>query len=78
MEFGKPQQMGVMGIIPVFNRNTEHQWYLTLKESMVWNLLKITKLDNLGAVPELKVMNNAEILVLILDGEELMGGEQNS
>jgi hypothetical protein len=25
MEFGKPQQMGVMGIIPVFNRNTEHQ-----------------------------------------------------
>jgi hypothetical protein len=77
MEFGKLQQFGVMGIIPVFNRNPEHQEYLTLKEAMVQDLLKITELNDSGAVPELKVMDNAEIPVLILDGEELMGAKQN-
>ena len=77
MEFGKLQQFGVMGIIPVFNKNPENQGYLTLKEAMKQNLLKITELNDSGAVPELKVMNNAEIPVLILDGEELMGAKQN-
>ena len=77
MEFGKLQQFGVMGVIPVFNRNPGNQGYLTLKEAMKQDLLKITELNDSGAVPELKVMNNAEIPVLILDGEELMGAKQN-
>ena len=77
MEFGKLQQFGVMGIIPIFNRKTENQGYLTLKEAMVQDLLKITELNDSGAVPELKVMNKAEIPVLILDGEELIGAKQN-
>jgi hypothetical protein len=44
---------------------------------MIQNLLKITELNDSGAVPQLKVMNNAELPVLILDGEELMGAKQN-
>jgi hypothetical protein len=41
------------------------------------DLLKITEVDDSGSVPELKVVNEAEIPVLILDGEELVGAKQN-
>ena len=77
LEFGNLQQFGVMGVLPVFNKYPEHQGYLSLKDAMNQNLLKITELNDSGAVPELKVMNKAEIPVLILDGEELMGAKQN-
>ncbi len=77
MEFGELQRFGVMEVLPVFNKNPEHQGYLTLKEAMIQNLLKITEVNDSGAVPELKVWNNAEIPVLILDGEELRGAKQN-
>ena len=77
MEFGKLQQFGVMGVLPVLKTNSEHQEYLTLKEAMIQDLIKITELNDSGAVPELKVINNADIPVLILDGEELMGAKQN-
>jgi len=50
---------------------------LKLKETLIQNLLKITELNDSGAVPQLKVMKNAELPVLILDVEELMGAKQN-
>jgi hypothetical protein len=65
------------GVLPVFKKAPRHEGYLSLKEAMIQNLLKITELNDSRAVPELKVMNNAEIPVLILDGEELMGAKQN-
>ena len=77
LEFGELQQFGMMGVIPVFNKNSGYGEYLTLKEAMVQDLLKISELNDSGAVPELKVMNNAKCPVLILDGEELMGAKQN-
>ena len=77
IEFGELKQFGVMGVIPVYNNNPGKEEYLTLKEAMVQDLLKITELNDSGAVPELKVMNNAEIPILILDGEELIGAKQN-
>ena len=51
--------------------------YFTLKEAMELDLLKITEVDDSGSVPELKVINEAEIPVLVLDGEELVGAKQN-
>ena len=77
LEFGELQQFGMMGVLPVFNKNSGYEEYLTLKEAMAQDLLKISELNDSGAVPELKVMNNAECPVLILDGEELMGAKQN-
>ncbi len=50
---------------------------MKLKETLIQNLLKITELNDSGAVPQLKVMKNAELPVLILDVEELMGAKQN-
>ncbi len=77
MEFGELQQFGEMAVFPVFTGNEGTVEYLTLKEAMNRELLEITEIDDSGSVPELKVTNHAEIPVLILDGEELMGAKQN-
>jgi ARG and Rhodanese-Phosphatase-superfamily-associated Protein domain len=77
MEFGALQQFGAMAVLPVLTDNTEKIEYITLKEAMNKDLLEISEIDESGAVPELKVTNRAEIPVLILDGEELMGAKQN-
>ncbi|WP_414469250.1 ARPP-1 family domain-containing protein [Methanobacterium sp. ACI-7] len=76
INFGKLQQFGEMAVLPIFStKNSEN--YLSLKEAMSKELLEITEIDESGSVPELKVKNNAEIPVLILDGEELVGAKQN-
>jgi len=77
MKFGELQQYGEMTIFPVFNNAVGNIPYITLKEAMEKELLEITEINASGAVPELKVTNHAEIPVLILDGEELMGAKQN-
>jgi len=66
-----------MGVIPLFTSNNEGPQYLTLKEAMEKRLLTITEVSQGGSVPELKVVNKAEIPVLLLDGEELAGAKQN-
>lgn len=76
VELGKVQEFGGMSVIPLFSAGDSHD-YLTLKEAMDANLITITELDQQGMVPELKVINQADIPVLILDGEEVAGAKQN-
>ena len=76
VELGKVQEFGGMSVIPLFSAGNSHD-YLTLKEAMEANLITITELDQQGMVPELKVINQADIPVLILDGEEVAGAKQN-
>ena len=66
-----------MGVIPLFTSVNESPQYLTLKEALEKRLLTITEVSQSGSVPELKVVNKAEIPVLLLDGEELAGAKQN-
>jgi len=66
-----------MGVIPLFTSVNESPQYLTLKEALEKGLLTITEVSQSGSVPELKVVNKAEIPVLLLDGEELAGAKQN-
>ena len=40
-------------------------------------LIEVVELDNDGSVPELKVINKSPEMILILDGEELVGAKQN-
>jgi len=51
--------------------------YLTLKEALEKRLLVIKEVSAQASVPELKVINNADLPVLLLDGEELAGAKQN-
>jgi hypothetical protein len=51
--------------------------YLSLDEAMGNSLIEITEVSESGDVPNLKVTNKAEIAILILAGEELVGAKQN-
>lgn len=77
LEFGEPQRFNNMGVIPLLTPITHSPKYMTLKEALEKKLLTVTEVDLGGSVPELKVANKAEIPVLLLDGEELVGAKQN-
>jgi len=77
LEFGDLRVFKNMGVIPLFTSIDEGPRYLTLREALEKRLLTITEVSQGGSVPELKVVNKAEIPVLLLDGEELAGAKQN-
>ncbi len=51
--------------------------YLTLDEALRSNLLQISEVSRGGSVPELRFENAADLPVLVVDGEELVGAKQN-
>jgi hypothetical protein len=51
--------------------------YLTLDEALAGGLVEVTEKDLGGSVPELQVVNKFSQMILILDGEELVGAKQN-
>jgi hypothetical protein len=51
--------------------------YLLLDEALESGVIEIAELTQDGSVPELKVVNRAGKMVLLLDGEELVGARQN-
>jgi hypothetical protein len=76
-EFGELQNYKNMGVIPLFTSLNHSPEYLTLKEALEKGVLAVQEVSHGGSVPELKVRNNADICVLLLDGEELAGAKQN-
>jgi len=51
--------------------------YLLLDEALSQDSIEVTEVDKAGSVPELKIINKSPEMVLILDGEELVGAKQN-
>ena len=76
MELGEVQEHKGMSVFPLFNGGDD-SLYITLKEALDADLLTVTEIDDSGSVPELKVINKADVPVLLLDGEELIGAKQN-
>jgi hypothetical protein len=66
-----------MSVYPVFTETDEASRYLSLDEALRDNRIKITEVSESGDVPNLNAKNNAEIAILILAGEELVGAKQN-
>ena len=77
IELGELQSFKKMGVIPLKTSVSQGSEYVTLKEALEKNYLTIKEVSHGGSVPELKVINNAEIHILLLDGEELVGAKQN-
>lgn len=76
LDLGPVSEFSHMAVIPIFSQVAGPN-YLTLKEAMEQNLLVITELDEDAVVGELRVKNMADIPVLLLDGEEIVGAKQN-
>jgi len=77
IELGEVQEFQDMAVVPLFTALEHSTDYITLKEAMEKEHITVTEVDASGYVPELKVINQAEIPVLLLDGEELVGAKQN-
>jgi len=77
LEFGELQQHGNMAVLPLFPKSDNGPEYLTLSQALEQHVLRVTEVSQAGSVPELQVANQADIPVLLLDGEELAGAKQN-
>ena len=77
IKFGEVQSFKNLQIIPLFREEEEGPAYLTLKEALEKRVLVVKEVSAEASVPELKVINNADVSVLLLDGEELAGAKQN-
>jgi len=77
IEFGDVQHHKNMAVFPVLCGLNHDPEYLTLKEALDTHVLKIAEVNQAGSVPELKVINEGDIPVLLLDGEEVVGAKQN-
>jgi hypothetical protein len=51
--------------------------YSTLDEALAAGSVKVTEVSESGQVPEITIVNNGAVPVLVLDGEELVGAKQN-
>jgi hypothetical protein len=77
LEVGELQTFENMGIVPLFPSTNGGPVYALLKEALDERLITITEVGQSGSVPELRVVNTSPSLVLLIDGEELMGAKQN-
>jgi hypothetical protein len=76
-KFGEKQSYDGMTVFPILAVKQSPVRYLNLKQALSMNLITITEVSEGGSVPNLKVVNQADLPVLLLDGEEVSGAKQN-
>lgn len=77
LNFGRKEVYRNLGVFPLLSTHDLPLQYLTLDEALPEGLIEVLETDKEGSVPELKLINRSSLLVLILDGEELVGAKQN-
>lgn len=75
-QLGVPQSYQNLTIYPLLGGANGHLDYLTLEEAWHAGSVEIQEAGR-GTVPELLVINHAEKDLLLIGGEELLGGLQN-
>ena len=79
IEIGNPSHHHNLTVLPLFRHEStiNHSDYLLLDDALEKGLARVTEFDQGGSVPELAFVNSADLPVLLLDGEELIGAKQN-
>ena len=77
INLGDMQEYRNVAAFPLFCGYKAPVKHLVLSQAMEKGLITIGEVDEGGHVPQLKVVNDADMPVLILDGEELFGAKQN-
>ena len=77
LQLGGSQQFKNLAMIPFLSDYDDGLGYITLGEALGVGSIEIREVSEGGSVPELRVVNRAGKMVLILDGEELVGAKQN-
>ncbi len=66
-----------LAMFPLAVEQEDRLDYLTMGHAMAQGLVSVSEVSEGGTVPELRCANRAELPVLIVDGEELVGAKQN-
>jgi hypothetical protein len=77
LKLGRKQSYKNLTVFALLSDYNVDSDYLTLDEALSGNLIDVVEKNEGGTVPELKVVNKSNRMVLILDGEELVGAKQN-
>jgi hypothetical protein len=74
---GGPLVHGALGVCPLFLAGMSKVEYITYEETLNAGTVKVSELGEAGSVPELILTNTGEAVVLVMDGEQLVGAKQN-
>ncbi|WP_292427407.1 ARPP-1 family domain-containing protein [Methanoregula sp.] len=78
ISLGTAVSKGSMTVFPVFGRSaTQESEYLLIQEALDNGVLQITELSEGGRVPELLAVNTGKQSVLLIDGDQVVGGLQD-
>jgi hypothetical protein len=77
LEIGPPVAAVNLTMYPLLGGCDDPPSYSTLDEGLVSGFVKVTEVSDAGHVPELTIVNDGPVPVLVLDGEELVGAKQN-
>jgi hypothetical protein len=76
-KIGRKQSHQNLAVFPLLSSYANGLDYITLDEALTEELIEVVEVSEEGTVPELKVVNKSPCMILILDGEELVGAKQN-
>lgn len=76
---GEPRSFKNLAVFPLFRQKSNLICldYLLLEDGIADGKVRITELPAQASVPELRLDNQEDLPILILDGEELVGAKQN-
>ena len=77
LKVGRKQFYKNLTIYPLLSTYASSLEYLLLDEALREDLIEVAEVSSHGSVPELRVVNKSSRMILILDGEELVGAKQN-
>ncbi|RLB12139.1 MAG: hypothetical protein DRG63_12100 [Deltaproteobacteria bacterium] len=77
LKVGRKQVYRNLAMFPLLSSYRVAVEYVTLDEAIDGDLIEVAEVDEEGSVPELRVKNRHSAMVLIMDGEELVGAKQN-
>ncbi len=79
IEIGRSSQFRNLTLFPLMRQGIPVQEldYLLLEDGIAQGKVRVTELQAGGFVPELRLENTADLPVLLVDGEELVGAKQN-
>ncbi len=66
-----------MAVLPLLKANGGAPDFLLLDQALEQGLIQVTEISKGGSVPELNVINGSKKMVLLLDGEQIVGAKQN-
>jgi hypothetical protein len=76
-KIGRKQSSKNLAIFPLLSNDRLDLEYLLLDEALAEGMIEVAEVSEGWSVPELKVFNKSPLMILILDGEELVGAKQN-